>query len=354
MQTTMSHSENLPEMAAPAAQMPPQIAMMQMVMGYWVSQAIYAAAKLGIADQLKDGGKSCDQLATATGSDARSLYRLMRALASVGIFAEAEANQFILTPLATFLRSDVPGSVRDVSIMMGDPEHYQSWGNILHSIKTGESGFENLYGMNVFQYFAQNAEPAAVFDRAMTGFSGLENAAVVTGYDFSGISKLVDVAGGHGSLLLAVLNQYPGMGGILFDQSDVIERAKPLVTAESAGNRCQLASGNFFESVPAGADAYMLKHILHDWDDERAIAILQQCHRAMSEQGRVLAIEQVIPEGNEPFIGKLLDVNMLVMCPGGKERTATEYREIFAAAGFNLTRIVPTQGFVSVIEGIRA
>jgi ubiquinone/menaquinone biosynthesis C-methylase UbiE len=236
---------------------------------------------------------------------------------------------------------------------MGDPEHYSSWGNILHSVKTGESAFENLFGMNVFQYYGQNPEPAAVFDRAMTSFSSTESAAVVAAYDFSPIRKLVDVAGGHGGLLFSILKANPHLEGVLFDQADVIERAKSLIGSDPSTNRCQLASGNFFESVPAGADAYILKHIIHDWDDERSIAILKQCHRAMSPDGRVLVVEQVIPPGNEPFMGKLLDVNMLVMCPGGKERTAAEYEQIFAAAGFKLTRIVPTPTFVSVVEGVR-
>lgn len=341
---------------APAGQpnfMPPAMQMMQMITGCWVSQSIYAAARLGIADQLKTGPKSYTELATLTGSHAPSVYRLMRALASVGIFAETEGGIFTLTPLSHCLRSDVPESIRDVSIMMGDPEHYGSWGNILHSVQTGQSGFENIYGKNVFAYYAENPEPAAVFDRAMASFSSIETAAVVNEFDFSGIEILVDVAGGQGGLLLAILAANPTLQGILFDQPDVIDRAKSFVAAQPASSRCQLSAGNFFESVPQGADAYMLKHIIHDWDDPRSIAILKRCHEAMTENGRVLLVEQVIPPGNAPFLGKLLDVNMLVMCPGGKERTADEYRDLLTAAGFRLTRIVPTAGLVSVIEGIR-
>jgi hypothetical protein len=332
---------------------PPQMILMQMIMGYWVSQLIYVAAKLGIADLLQTGTKHHHGLATATGTDAPSLYRLLRALASVGIFTEVAPGQFAMTSLATFLQRDVSGSVRDAAIMMGDREHYNSWGNILHAVQTGQSGFENLFGMNVFEYYAQNPEPAAVFDRAMTSFSGIENAAVCTDYDFAGIGSLVDVAGGQGSLLCSILQANPGMTGILFDQPDVIERATPKIAASGMGDRIQLTSGSFFEAVPAGANAYIMKHIIHDWDDERAIAILQNCHRAMASGGKVLVVEQVIPPGNEPFMGKLLDVNMLVMCPGGKERTAEEFRALFAAAGFELTRIVPTQGIVSVVEGDR-
>ncbi|MCL6436384.1 MAG: methyltransferase [Leptolyngbyaceae cyanobacterium HOT.MB2.61] len=331
---------------------PPQIVVLQMATAYWVSQSIYAAARLGIADWLKDGAKSCGELAAITGTNEQALYRLLRALASVGIFAETESQQFVLTPLANCLRSDVPDSVRDASIMMGDREHYNSWGNILHSIKTGESAFENLVGMNVFDYFSRNPEPAAVFDRAMTSFSSSEIPAIIASYDFSSIRQLVDVAGGHGSLLTAVLRSNPQMEGILFDLPEVIERAKSAI-AQDVANRIQLATGSFFESVPAGADAYMLKHIIHDWDDERSITILKNCHQAMADNGRVLVMEQVIPPGNAPFLGKLLDVNMLVMCPGGKERTEVEYRALFEAAGFRLTRIVPTQTFISVVEGVK-
>jgi len=326
---------------------------MQMIMGYWVSQSIYAAAKLGIADHLASGEKSYKDLAVATDTNEQSLYRLLRALASVGIFAETPVGKFAMTPLSAFLQSDTPSSLRDVSIMMGDREHYGSWGNILHAVKTGESGFEQLFGMNVFEYYAQNPEPADIFDRAMTSFSSIENAAVSLDYDFSSIRTLVDVAGGHGSLLTSILQANPSMSGILFDVPDVIERAKAHMATSGVSDRCKLSSGSFFESVPGGADAYILKHIIHDWDDERAAAILKQCHRAMVDNGRVLVVEQVIPPGNDPFVGKLLDVNMLVMCPGGKERTSEEFRDLFAKSGFKMTRIVPTQGIVSVVEGIR-
>ena len=332
---------------------PPQMIMMQMITGYWVSQSIYAAAKLEIADHLANGEKSYQELAMATNTNEQSLYRVLRALASVGIFAETSVGKFAMTPLSAFLQSDTPSSLRDLSIMMGDREHYGSWGNILHTVKTGDSGFEQLFGMNVFEYYAQNPEPADIFDRAMTSFSSIENAAVSSDYDFSSIRTLVDVAGGHGSLLTSILQANPSMSGILFDVPDVIERAKAHMATSGVSDRCQLVSGSFFESVPGGADAYILKHIIHDWDDERAVAILKQCHRAMADNGRVLVVEQVIPPGNDPFIGKFLDVNMLVMCPGGKERTSEEFRILFAKSGFNMTKIVPTQGIVSVVEGIR-
>ncbi|NER25239.1 MAG: methyltransferase [Symploca sp. SIO1B1] len=331
----------------------PQIALLQMLMGNWVSQSIYAAAKLGIADYLQDGEKSYGELATATSTHEESLYRLLRLLASVGIFAEVAPGKFTMTPLADFLRSDVPGSLRDMAIMMSDHEHYSSWGNILYALQTGKSGFEGLFGMNVFEYYAQNPESATIFDRAMTSLCSIENTALSTDYDFSSTYSLVDVGGGQGSLLVSILQANPGITGILFDTLDVIERTKPHIATSGVSDRCQLVSGNFFESIPAGFDAYILKHIIHDWDDERALVILKQCHQAMADNGKVLVVEQVISPDNDPSMGKLMDVNMLVMCPGGKERSAEEFSALFIAAGFKLTKIVPIRGVVSIVEGIK-
>ncbi len=331
---------------------PPQMLLMQMISGYWVSQCIFVAAKLGIADRLKSQPMTVTELAQSTGSHPEALFRVLRALASVGIFAETGPGTFTLTPLASFLDSENPQSVRAAAIMMGDPEHYSSWGNILHAVKTGESSFQNLYGMNVFEYYAQNPAAATVFDQAMTSFSSLEIAGIIADYDFSGIEQLVDVAGGQGSLLTAILQANPKMQGILFDVPEVIARAQPHIAQSPVQARCQLVSGSFFESLPAGADAYLLKHIIHDWDDKSAIQILHNCHQAMGATGKVLIAEQVIPPGNEPSMGKLMDVNMLVMCPGGKERTAAEFETLLDQAGFRLSQIVPTQGLVSIIEGI--
>lgn len=344
----------LPASNAQPSQQPPQLLLSQMITGYWVSQCLYAAARLNLADHLQAGPRSVSELASATQAHEPSLYRLLRALASVGVILEAPAQTFSLTPMGVYLRSDVPGSVAGMALMLGDREHYNSWGNIVHSIMTGESAFENLFGMQVFDYYAQNPEPAMVFDRAMTSFSAQEMGGVLSHYDFSGIGTLVDVAGGHGSMLTAILQAYPTMQGILFDLPAVIAGAQSVVAGTSVADRCQLVAGSFFEPLPAGADAYLLKHIIHDWDDARSIEILKQCRAAMAENGRVLVVEQVIPPGNDPHMSKLLDVNMLVMCPGGKERTADEYEQLFAAAGLKLTRIVPTPSMVSVVEGIRA
>src|SRR4028118_826891 len=285
-----------PETNQPNQAMPPQLAVLQMASGYWVSQSIYVAAKLGIADLLKDSPKSCDELATATGTNAPSLYRVLRALASLGVFAETQPNHFTLTPLAACLQSDVPDSVRAFVIMLGE-EHYRAWGDLLHGVQTGGSPFENLYGMNLFDYLAQNAESAKIFDESMTNASAIESATIAASYDFSSIQTLVDVAGGEGLLIASILKSNPTLKGVLFDQPYVIERAKRFLEAEGLLERCELAAGNFFESVPEGGDAYILKNIILDWDDERAIGILKQCHKVMPDNGKLLVAQQVIQIG---------------------------------------------------------
>jgi hypothetical protein len=331
---------------------PPEMAMLQMTSGYWISQSIYAAAKLGIPDLLKDGPKSCAQLASATETDARSLYRVLRALAQVGVFAEQENENFALTPLSTCLRSDVPNSVRALAVLFGE-EQYKAWGDILYSVRTGQSSFEHLFGMPVFQYYAQNPESGETFNKAMTSGSDAEKAAVVETYDFSNIRKLVDVGGGQGSFISAILKANPNLQGVLFDLPSVVEGANAVIAAEGVADRCEIAGGSFYDSVPSGADAYILKHVLHDWDDETSLTILKNCHKAIEENGKLLVVEQVVPPGNEPALAKFMDLNMMMLHPGGCERTEAEYRALFEAAGFQLTRVIPTKAMVSVIEATR-
>ncbi len=331
--------------------MPPQLALWPMISAYYVPQLIYVAAKLGIADLLKDGVKNCDELASATGTNARSLYRLMRALASVGVFAEKEEGYFALTPVAVYLQSDIPDSIRWAAIMFAE-EQYKAWGELLYSIKTGASAFEYLYGMELYEYYAQNPEPGEIFHKAMTSIAiTREDAAIATGYDFSSIKTLVDIGGGRGSTIAEILKANPTMKGVLFDCAPALESAKDLIEAEGVSQRCEFTVGDFFESVPSGCDAYILKRILHDWDDERAITILKNCHRAMAKNGNILVAERLIPLGNEPYAGKLIDLDMLVMT-GGSERTESECRSLFERAGFQVTKIVSIQSDMSLIEGI--
>lgn len=336
-----------------AAPMPPQAALTQMLAAPLVTQALRVVAELGIADLLAQGARSIDELAAETGAHAPSLYRFMRALASCGVFSETnEERVFELTPMAELLRADVEGSLRPVAIFMGADWHWQVWGDAVYSARTGRAAWEHVHGKEVFPYFAEHAGAARVFDDAMTSFSKMVAKDVVEAYDFSSIGKLADIAGGHGSLLAAILRANAHMKGLLFDVPQVIAGAQSQLEAEGVAERCELASGDFFESVPAGADAYLMKHIIHDWDDARAIAILKNCHRAMTETGKLLLVEMVIPPGNEPHFGKIQDLEML-LSPGGLERTAEEFRGLLAAAGFELTRIIPTASPMSVIEGVK-
>jgi hypothetical protein len=321
----------------------------QMITGYWISQAIYAAAKFGIADHLKDGPKTVGELAGATSTNADALYRLLRALASVGIFTEGESRRFSLTPLAEPLRSDVAGSKRALALMCGD-EQFRAWTEIDYSVRTGKIAFDKVFGKPIFDYLGEHPDKSRIFDAAMVGVHGREANAVLAAYDFSGIGLLADIGGGNGSQITEILKKHTRMKGILFDLPHVIERAKERIQLSGLLDRCQLVSGSFFEAVPEGADAYLLRHIIHDWDEEKCLTILRNCHRAMSSASKVLVIESVIPPGNSPFQGKFLDLHMLLI-PGGKERTETEYRTLFERAGFEVTRIVPTGTEVSVVEG---
>ena len=319
-----------------------------MITGYWISQSIYAAAKFGIADHLKDGPRSVEELAEATSTSADALYRLLRALASAGIFAEGESRQFSLTPLAEPLQSDVPGSKRAMALMSGD-EQFRSWAEIEYSIQTGRIAFEKVFGKPIFDYLGDNPDKARIFDAAMVGIHGRESNAVLDAYDLSDVRVVADIGGGNGSQITLVLEKHANLKGILFDLPHVANRAKERLETAGLLDRCEVVGGNFFESVPGGADAYMMRHIIHDWDDDKSLTILRNCHTAMSPESKLLIVESVIPPGNEPFGGKLLDLVMLLI-PGGRERTEDEYRTLLDQAGFELSRIVPTSTEISVIE----
>jgi hypothetical protein len=327
----------------------PQAALLKMLTGFWTSQAIHVAAKLGIADLVKDGPRTADDLARATQTHGRSLYRLLRALASIGVFAEDGAGRFGLTPMAACLVGDAPGSLRAAATAMGE-EHYRSWGDLLYSVRTGNTAFDHVFGQPIFSYLAAHPRAAGLFDETMTGVHGAETAAMLEVYDFTPIGTLVDVGGGNGTTLAGILAKDPLLHGILFDRPDVIDRARETLKAAAMEHRCLTVGGDFFQSVPVGGDAYLLRHILHDWTDDQCLTILRNIRKAMLPRAKLLVVESVIPPGNEPFFGKFLDVNMLVI-PGGMERTEAEYRQLFANGGFKLTRIIPTRMEVSVIEG---
>lgn len=329
----------------------PQQQLDRMITGYWISQAIYAAAKFSIADHLQDGPKSVEELAVATSTNADALYRLLRALASVGIFAEGEPRHFSLTPLAEPLQSDVPGSMRALALMSGD-EQFRTWAEIEYSIQTGKIAFDKAFGKPIFEYLTENPDKARIFDAAMVGVHGRESDVVLSAYDFSDVGILADIGGGNGSQISRILQKHDGVKGILFDLPHVVERAKTPIESAGLADRCELVGGSFFDSVPGGADLYVMRHIIHDWDDEKSETILRNCHQAMSAGAKLLIVESVIPPGNDPFGGKFLDLVMLLI-PGGKERTAGEYQTLLEKTGFELTQIIPTDSEVSIIEAVK-
>ncbi len=332
---------------------PPDVILMQMLFGAQMQRSVCLASRLGIPDLLATQSQTVEELADKTGMNAPSLYRLLRTLASIGVFSETADRKFELTPISSLLRSDVSNSVRDFAVMMGEDWIWQAWGELPYSVETGGAAHEKVQGMGSFEFFQKNEEAGKVFNAAMTNFTRAIIPAVIEVYDFSGVNRLVDIAGGHGLLLAGILKANPHLQGVLFDLPFVIEGAGELLQKEDVSDRVELASGDFFESVPEDADAYMMKHIIHDWDDESSIKILQNIRSAMNDDGKVLIIEMVVPEGNEPSPSKALDILMLVM-EGGKERTKDEYRKLLEASGFRLTKIIPTKSPYSVIEGGRA
>ncbi len=314
--------------------------------GHIVASAVNIAARLGLSDRLAGGPRSADDLAAETGTNADALYRLMRALASVGLYDEVSPRTFALSPAGAAL---CDGPVRWMALWIAGEFNFHVYANAMHSVKTGEPAVPAAFGHGVFEHFAKDPELSKVFNDAMTGFSSVIIPAVLEAYDFSGIRTLVDIAGGHGAVLTAILKKYPAMKGILFDLDHVVAGAAASIQAQGLTDRVSTTSGDFFKAVPAGGDAYIMKHIIHDWNDEKAAAILENIRKVLPKDGRVILLESVIPSGNEPGLGKVIDLEMLVM-PGGKERTEREFRELFERAGFTLSRIVPTQSPLSIVE----
>ena len=330
----------------------PPMALLHMVTGCWISQALYVAAKLGIADLLQEGPQSCTRLAEATQTHAGALYRVLRALASVGVFVEDEAGRFSLTPLAEPLRTDAPGSLRAFAIMLGEPEHWRAWEGVLHSVRTGQPAFDHVFGMPLFQYFLAHPEAAQIFDEAMTSRSSQENTAIVAAYDFAVAHTVVDVGGGQGTLLASILHAHSKARGVLFDLPHVIAPARTRMERAGQAARWEFVAGDFFAAVPPGGDLYLLKKVIHDWNDERAQLILTNCRKAISGTGRLLLIEPLIPPGNDASFNKLLDLLILVRNAGGRERTEREHQGLLASSGFNLSRVIPTRSDVSLIEAV--
>jgi hypothetical protein len=315
---------------------PPVQRLAALINGFQVSQAIHVAATLGIADLLQDGPRTADHLAAATASDPRSLYRLLRALASVDVFREEPDGSFALGELGESLRSDAPGSLAGWAVFIGRPHFWQTWDHLLHSVKTGENAFRALHdGQGVWEWRADKPEENAIFNRAMASLSGSVVTALVSSFDFAPFATVADIGGGNGSLLAALLAKFPNGRGHLYDQPHVVAQAKETLDAAGVSGRCQVEGGDFFVSVPAGADAYLLKSVLHDWDDASAIRILRNVRAASAAGAKLLVVERIVGAPNEDRVTKFSDLNMLV-APGGVERTIGEWRALLKESGFGL------------------
>jgi len=315
------------------------------IMGFMASRVTFVAAELGLADLLAAGAQSAATLAERTGTHAPSLHRLLRALAAIGFLDEIEPGCFALTALGTQLRTGVQGSVRNFALMFGGERAWRSWGDLLHSVRTGESAATRLYGMNGFEYMARNPEQAAIFNEAMAERTRGIGAAAVAAYDFSRFHTIVDVGGGNGALLAIILAAGPPtLRGIVYDLASGCDGARAHLEAAGVANRCEVMPGDLFHSVPAGADAYILKNVIHDWDDEHSVAILRCCRAAIPAKGTLLLVHRLLPERMEACAAHqqiaMMDMNMLVM-PGGRERTEREFRELLEAAGFRWTATIP-------------
>lgn len=319
----------------------------QLMTGHLVASAVNIAARLSLSDRLAERPRTAEDLAQETGTNPDALYRLMRALSGLGVYEEQADRTFTLTPVGAALRE---GPVRNMALWIAGEFNFRVYANAMHSVKHGESAVPVTSGVGgPFDVFAKDPELSQIFNNAMTGFSAFVVPAVLEAYDFSGVNTLVDVAGGHGALLSAILKQYPSMKGIVMDLGHVVAGAGPYIASQGLSDRAGAVAGDFFTAVPAGGDAYILKHIIHDWYDDKASQILGSIRKVLPKDGRVILIESVIPPGNEPGMGKILDLEMLVMA-GGKERTEQEFRELFDRSGFTLARIVPTKSPLSVLE----
>jgi hypothetical protein len=331
------------------------VALRRLVNGYQVSQALHVAATLGIADLLAAGPRTSAEIAAAVGAHPRALYRLLRTLASLGVFHEDDTaeHRFALTPLGEGLRTDTPDSVAGWAAYIGQPYSWSAWAQLLHSVQTGENAFRQVHGMDVWEYRAQHPDDSAAFDRAMTANTRQRLAALLAAYDFSRFATIVDVGGGRGAFLAALLAAYPTAHGVLFDRPHVVAGAETELRAAGIADRCRITGGDFFQAVPTGGDAYVLMQIVHDWEDAEATAILRRCREAMRADARLLVIEWELLEPNAGAEGKLTDLVMLVTA-GGQERTRSEYAALFAAAGFQLAAVTPTTSGWSIFEGALA
>ncbi len=330
---------------------PPQAQLMQIAMGFTRTFLLRAAAQMRLADHLADGPKTADQLAALTNTHSPALYRVLRTLASLGIFSEDEAHQFSLSPLAEPLRSNVPGSVRTSILSITGDIFVVPWSKLLYSVQTGQPSFDNHYGVPFFDHMSHMPEEAAMFSDLLIGINSGDAPAVAAAYDFSTFTNIADIGGSTGHMLATVVASHPGPRGTLCDLPHIEAGASELIRSRGLADRVTFVPGSFFESIPSGCDLYILSHVIHDWSEDQCLTILANCHRAMSPGSRLLIIEMVLSEGNAFHPGKVLDITMLTLA-GGQERTEPEYRALLEKANFKLTRVVPTNSPVSIVEAI--
>ncbi len=314
-----------------------------------ISRLVHLTAALRLPDHLADGPKTADELASMTGTFAPALYRVLRTLASVGFFTEDPQHRFGLRPLGAVLKSGTPSHA--TALIIGGEIFTRSLDELLHSVQTGKTGFERSFGQPLFEWLGANQAQASLFNDTMVGFHGQEPAAVAAAYDFSALDTIADVGGSTGNMLATILERHPRPSGILFDLPHVVREAPAFLQSRGVADRIRIEPGSFFEGVPQGADAYVLSHIIHDWNPEQCLTILGHCRQAMPANGRLLLVEMVLPEGNVPHPGKLLDMVMLTV-PGGEERTPSQYAELLDRAGFRMTRVVPTASLASIVEAV--
>jgi SAM-dependent methyltransferase len=333
-------------------ELPPQVRMLQIITGYWLSQAVGTAARFGVADELAERPRTISELAAAVGAQQQALFRLLRMLASIGVFTMDEQGRFGLTPLGDTLRSGVPGSVKNFAIAETTPGHWLPWGEMYDAIKTGKPRCKPALGMELWDWYSKNPEEGEYFNRAMGDLSAAVSDDVVRIYEFAKFKKVMDVGGAHGILLAAILKANPEMSGVLFDLPRVTATARDSLETQRIAQRCEVVTGDFFESIPSGADIHVLKQVIHDWSDKESTTILRNCHKALKPEGKLLLVEMVIPPDNSPSMAQAMDLNMLVLLTG-RERTESEYRALLAAGGFKIERVIPTHTGFSVIEASR-
>jgi hypothetical protein len=341
-------------MSATAGEVSPQDQLAQLLSGKWVTQAIAVAAELSVADALEAGPRSAQELAETRRVSPNALHRLLRALAALGIFCEVAPQRYENTELSNLLRANVPGSARAMALWAGESSRWQAWGHLSHSISTEQPAFRQLFGQDFFEYCRQHRDTAQKFNAVMTELSELAAQAVVGAYDFSPCRHIVDVGGGHGALLASLLAAAPNARGTLFDLPGVVAEAPAVLHKHGVAERVTPVGGSFLDAVPAGGDTYVLKWVLHDWHDQGSLTILKNCRRAMPEGGKLLVIEQVLGDGPGSAFAKLLDLEMLIVTEGGRERSAQQFAELFTEAGFRLTRIVPTRSPFCIVEATPA